>query len=152
MTTQARTERGSTMKVQHLPEMARVLQAGIEEYYGLHATIAPPLDSHDPEIKLMERELKMNLFWLILNIHSPTGKQISSEEFQWHFILANGNHVHMQHGGGSRQFGHCPELTPETEIQSVEVVCRKADDDFLCFLRPYVKKKMPKVNVLLGRR
>jgi hypothetical protein len=142
------------MLVKSLPEMVKTLQAGVEEYYGLHATHQPPHKSeYDPPLMRLENRLGMNLFWAAFIVHSPTGKQMMRKEFQWDFVLADGNRVHRN--GKTRDRGYMHEdygIDTETELQSVEVSCQAADDDFLCFLRPFVKQRMPKVNVSLGRR
>jgi hypothetical protein len=75
------------MKVQNLPEMVKVIQAGIEEYYGLHVVVAPPFQPYMEETKHLEKQLGMNLFWVVFNLFSPTGKMVQEKQFQWHFIL-----------------------------------------------------------------
>ncbi len=42
-------------------------------------------------------------------------------------------------------------LTTDSDIQTVQVQRPRADEDLLCHLRMYVKKRMPDVNIELGR-
>jgi hypothetical protein len=134
------------MLVKNLPDVLKVVQGGIEEYFGLHVVQYLSRALGTP----LEKQLGINLTSATFVMHSPTGKAVMGIQVNWTFKTEEqGGRKWSWPGDGRDQ---CM-LIPETELHDLEVRVQlghgQEQDDFLCFLRPYVKQTYPKVNVLL---
>jgi hypothetical protein len=90
----------------------------------------------------------MGLFYVKLDLFSPTGKPVMHMAFSWYFVLKNGNRIHQD----NQMPRHHPlGLTTDSDIQTVNVQRPRGDEDLLCHLRMFVKKRMPEVNIELSR-
>jgi hypothetical protein len=155
------------MKVKNLLDMVKVLQAGLGEFYGLEVGVAESEYVNSP----VEKELGINLFGVALQVLSPTKQVTMTMMVGWEFHTGEGVHLsrgHRVYGGSHVGLGLSQEdeydpdpmsgrrklkpLTLETDLQSVKVFFDSGSDDLLCHLRPFVKKNLPKVEVLLERR
>jgi hypothetical protein len=158
------------MQVKNLLDLVKVIQAGVEEFYGLHAVAESGhigygrLTGPSP----LEKELGMDLFGVALKLYSPTQQLLMTRSVGWEFKTGEGVRLAGELRGGKGiglseddeyeaarlgKRGELKRLTPETEIKSVKVhLDREASDDLLCHLRLHVKKTCPKVEVLLQRR
>jgi hypothetical protein len=135
------------MLVKNLADVLKVVQGGIEEYFGLHVVL-------DPSNRLntaLEKGLGFPLTSAEFVMHSPTGKAVMGVNVSWTFKIQEEGNIFTP----SPRRPDCG-LTSETELYDLQITVRLGhgheQDDFLCYLRPHVKKAFPKVNVLLSAR